>query len=208
MRRDGAGQRWELIEADSSRKHDLDHLRAGTAPLDQTFERPGENPFTVRLTFLSSRPDLARVLANTFWFVHQDRPRKMTVVTCAHCLRLFSRFLDYRMKSQPDTQSAQKVSGDLLKEMAVWLLVKRRLKRQTAAHTLSMCCWFLRQAKQIYPQDFDPAFRTPINLFPGASNERPASKALSPDGFQKILAAAAKDVDATQVQATAALYTF
>lgn len=195
MRRDGAGQRWELVEADSIRKYDLDQLRAGTAPLDQTFERQGGNPFTVRLTFLSSRPDLARVLANTFWFVHQDRPRKMTVVTCAYCLRLFSRFLDYRMKSQPDTQSAQQLSGDLLKEMAVWLLVKRRLKRQTAAHTLSMCCWFLRQAKQIYPQVFDPAFRTPTNLFPGASSEQPASKALSPSSFHKILAAASKDVD-------------
>ncbi len=112
MRRDGAGQRWELIEADSSRKHDLDHLRAGTAPLEQTFERPGENPFTVRLTFLSSRPDLSRVLANTFKFVHQDRLCKMTVFTCAHCLRLFSRFPDYRMKSQPDAQSAKQLSGD------------------------------------------------------------------------------------------------
>jgi hypothetical protein len=195
MRRDGAGQRWELVEADSIQKYDLDKLRAGTAPLDQTFERQGGNPFTVRLTFLSSRPDLARVLANTFWLVHQDRPRQMTVVTSAHCLRLFSLFLDYRMKNQPDTQSPQQLSGDLLKEMAVWLLVKRRLKRQTAAHTLSMCCWFLRQAKHIYPQDFDPAFCTPTNLFPGASREQPASKALPPDGFQKILAAAARDVD-------------
>ena len=58
MRRDGAGQRWELIEADSIQKHDLDQLRTGTAPLEQTFQRQGENPFTVRLTFLSSRPDL------------------------------------------------------------------------------------------------------------------------------------------------------
>lgn len=89
MRRDGAGQRWESIEPDSIRKHDHDQLRTGTAPLEQTFERSGEKPFTVRLTFLSSRPMLARVLANTFWLVHQDHLRKLSVITCAHCLRLF-----------------------------------------------------------------------------------------------------------------------
>ena len=32
MRRDGAGQRWELIETGSIRVRDLDQLRAGTAP--------------------------------------------------------------------------------------------------------------------------------------------------------------------------------
>jgi hypothetical protein len=195
MRRDGAGQRWEMIETGSIQVRDLDQLRAGTAPLEQTFERPGENPFRVRLTFLSSRPDLARVLANTFWFVHQDRLRKLSVVSCAHCLRLFSRFLDCRMKTQPDIGSARQLCGDVLKEMALWLLVERRLKRKSAAHTLSMCCWFLRQAKLLYPQEFDPTFSTPTNLFPGVSNEIPPSKALSPDTFQKILTAAAKDVD-------------
>lgn len=195
MRRDGAGQRWELIETGSIQVRDLDQLRAGTAPLEQTFERPGENPFRVRLTFLSSRPDLARVLANTFWFVYQDRLRKLSVVSCAHCLRLFSRFLDYRMKTQPDIGSARQLCGDVLKEMALWLLVERRLKRRSASHTLSMCCWFLRQAKLLYPQEFDPTFSTPTNLFPGVSNEIPPSKALSPDTFQKILTAAAKDVD-------------
>ena len=135
------------------------------------------------------------MLANTFWFVYQDRLRKLSVVNCAHCLRLFSRFLDYRMKTQPDIGSARQLCGDVLKEMALWLLVERRLKRRSASHTLSMCCWFLRQAKLLYPQEFDPTFSTPTNLFPGVSNEIPPSKALSPDTFQKILTAAAKDVD-------------
>ena len=195
MRRDGAGQRWESIEPDSIRKYDPDQLRTGTAPLEQTFVRSGEKPFNVRLTFLSSRPALARVLANAFWLVHRDHLRKLSVITCAHCLRLFSRFLDYRMKGQPDITSASQLSADVLKEMAVWLIVERRFRRKTAAHTLSMCCWFLRQAKRLYPEEFDPAFSTPSNLFPGVGNERPPSKALPPEIFHQILAAASKELD-------------
>jgi hypothetical protein len=78
--------------------------------------------------------------------------------------------------------------------MAVWLLVKRRLKRQTAARSLSMCGWFLRQAKRLHPTKFDPGFTAPSNVFPGVGNERPTSKALSPATFQKILAAATKQI--------------
>jgi hypothetical protein len=195
MRRGGAGQRWELIEGEQIQKHDLAQIRTGTAPLEQTFQMPGERPFTIRLTFLSSRPRLARVLANTFWIVHQNGQRKLTLVSCAHNLRLLHRFLDYRRRSQQDVRSALQLAPEMLKEMAVWLLVKRRLKRKSAAQSLSMCCWFLRQAKRLYPEEFNPAFSTPSNVFPGAGNEQPASKALSPSTFQKILAAAAKQVN-------------
>jgi integrase len=195
MRRDGAGQRWDLMEGEAIKKHDLAQLRTGAAPLEQTFQRPGEKPFTVRLTFLSSRPELARLLANTFWIVYQGGPRQSTLTAAAYSLRLFSRFLDDRKKNQRDVRSVRQLGPEMLKEMAIWLLVKRRLKRQTAAHTLSMCCWFLRQAKRLYPEEFDPAFSTPANIFPGVGNERPASKALSPTTFQKILAAAAAEVD-------------
>jgi integrase len=195
MRRDGAGQRWKSVELASIRKHDPNHLRTGTVPLEQTFVRSGEKPFTVKLTFLSSRPVLARVLANVFWVVHQNHLRKLSVTTRAHCLRLFIRFLDDRMKGQPDITSASQLSADVLKEMAVWLIVERRLQRKTAAHSLNMCCWLLRQAKRLYPADFDPAFSTPANLFPGGENDRPPSKAMSPEIFQQVLTAASKDLD-------------
>jgi hypothetical protein len=195
MRKDGAGRRWEVIEGEAIKKHDLAQLRTGAAPLVLTFQRRGGNSFTIRLTFLSSRPDLARVLANTFWIVYQNGPRQSTLITAAYSLRLFTRFLDYRKRSQRDVRSARQLGPEMLKEMAIWLLIKRRLKRQTAAHTLSMCCWFLRQAKRLYPEKFDPAFSTPSNIFPGVGNERPASKALSPTDFRKILATAAGEVD-------------
>jgi hypothetical protein len=136
------------------------------------------------------------VLANTFWIVHQDGQAKATLIARAHNLRLFSRFLDYRKNSQPDVRSARQLHQDVLKEMAVWLLVKRRLKRQSAAQSLSMCCWLLRQAKRLYPAEFNPAFSTPSNVFHGAGNEQPASKALSPATLQKILGTAAKQVNA------------
>src|SRR5260370_36504428 len=99
MRKDGAGQRWELIEGGAIQEHDLAQLRTGAAPLEQIFQRPGENPFTIRLTFLSSRPELARVLANTFWIVYQAGKRRATLIAAAHSLRLFTRFLDYRKRS-------------------------------------------------------------------------------------------------------------
>ena len=191
----GAGRRWELIEEDALKRHDLAQLRTGAASLEQTFQRPGESPFTIRLKFLSSRPELARVLANTFRIIYQDGHRKATLIAEVHCLRLFTRFLDHRKKSQREVRSARQLKPEMLKEMAIWLLVKRRLKRQTAARTLSMCCWFLRQAKRLYPEEFDPAFSTPSNIFPGVGNERPASRALSPDTFRKILAVAAREVD-------------
>jgi hypothetical protein len=152
MRKDGAGQRWGLIEEESLKKHDLARLRTGSAPLEQIFQRPGEKPFTIRLTFLSSRPELARVLANAFWIVYQNGKRRATLIAAAHSLRLFTRFLDDRKKSQRDVQSARQLGAEMLKEMAIWLLVKRRLKRKSAACTLSMCCWFLRQVKRLYPE--------------------------------------------------------
>jgi len=144
MRNSGAGQRWGHIDKKKIQEHDLERIRTEAASLEQTFQRPGERPFSIRLTFLSTRPRLARVLANTFWIVHQEGQRRATLTACAHTLRLLCRFLDYRKKSQADVRSARQLHQDVLKEMAVWLLVKRRLKRRTAAHAVSMCCWFLR----------------------------------------------------------------
>jgi integrase len=194
MQKRGAGRRWELIDEAQIQKHDLTRIRAEAVPLEQTFQRPGEKPFTIRLTFLSSRPRLARVLANAFWIVHQEGQPRATLLTQAYQLRLFSRFLDYRRKTQADVLSARQLHQDILKEMAVWLLVQRRLKRQSAARSLSSCCWFLRQAKRLYPAEFDAGFSTPNNVFPGVGNERPTSKSLSPATFQKILAAATKQI--------------
>jgi integrase len=194
MRKSGVGQRWELIAEEQIQKHDLTRIRTEAVPLEQTFQRSGEKPFTIRLTFLSSRPRLARVLANTFWIVHQEGQRQATLTSCAYALRLLNRFLDYRRKTQTDVRSARQLHQNVLKEMAIWLLVKRRLKRQSAAHSLSMCCWLLRQAKRLYPTEFDPGFSTPSNVFPGVGNEQPTSKALSPATFKKILAAATKQI--------------
>src|ERR1700678_1203442 len=144
MRKSGAGQRWKLIDEERIQKHDLTRIRTETVSLEQSFQRPGEKPFTIRLKFLSSRPRLAHVLANTCWIISQEGRSKATRIAHAHQLRLFSRFLDYRKKTQADVRSARQLHQDVLKEMAVWLLVKRRLKRQTAARSLSMCGWFLR----------------------------------------------------------------
>jgi hypothetical protein len=103
-----------------------------------------------------------------------------------------STFLDYRKKNHADVRSTRQLHQDVLKEMAVWLLVKRR----SAAHALSFCCWFLRQAKRLYPAEFDPDFSTPTNVFPDVENERSASRALSPDTFQKILMVATQEIEA------------
>lgn len=193
MRKSRAGQRWERMDEELIQKHDLARIRTETVPLEQLFQRPGEKPFTIRLTFLSSRPRLARVLANTLWIVQAGK-RPATLTSYAHVLRLLNQFLDYRKKTQTDVQSARQLNQNVLKEMAIWLLVKRRVKRPTAARSLSMCCWLLRQAKRHHPTEFDPGFSTPHNAFPGVGKERPTSKALSPASFHRILSVTTKQI--------------
>ena len=116
------------------RKHALVQWRAENAPLVQTFEPPGSWPFAVNLTFLSSRPALARVLANSFWMIHQPRPRNATARRIIGTLRQFHRFLSYRCQSQPDVLTAKDLSTDLLKEFAVWLMARRGLKTEVGLH--------------------------------------------------------------------------
>ncbi len=190
MHKGGTGQRWAQIEDETLQKHNLSRLRTENAPLEQTFVRPDGRAYRINLTFLAPRANLARVLASAFWITHQDGCRQATVITMAHCLRMFNRFLNDRAKSQPDLASARGLSADLLKELAVWLLVKRSFKRKTAAGLFSMCCCFLRKARRLYPEEFDPSFSTPSNMFPGVMGERSESKALSPGVFQKILTVA------------------
>ena len=190
MHKGGTGQRWAQIEDETLQKHNLSRLRTENAPLEQTFVRPDGRAYRINLTFLAPRANLARVLASAFWITHQDGCRQATVITMAHCLRMFNRFLNDRAKSQPDLESARGLSADLLKELAVWLLVKRSFKRKTAAGLFSMCCCFLRKARRLYPEEFDPSFSTPSNMFPGVLGERSESKALSPGVFQKILTVA------------------
>jgi integrase len=196
MRREGVGQRWGLIEGDALRKHDLAHFRTENAPLTQIFERPDGRPFTVTLEFLESRPALARVLSNAFWTIYQGGCRKATVTATAYYLRIFNGFLNDRMRSQPDVRCAKQLSAELLKELAVWLLVKRGFKRRTAGGAFRKCCRFLRKAKRLLPQEFDPAFSTPINMFPGVGGERPESQALSPAVFQRLLVVAEQEIRA------------
>ena len=58
MRHSGAGQRWNQLEGDVLRKHDLAQSKSVDAPLMQTFQPPGAGPVSINLTSLSSRPKL------------------------------------------------------------------------------------------------------------------------------------------------------
>jgi len=182
------------VEEATLRRHNLVQLRTQNAPLVQSFEQPGGRRFSVNLTLLSSRPELARVLANSFWMIYQPEPRSATVSRTADTLRLLSRFLSYRSQSQADVRTAKDLNADVLKEFAVWLVAKHRLKRKTAANVFTVCCCFLRRAQRLYPAEFDPAFFTPRNLFAGADNDRAESRALSLADFRKILTAAESDI--------------
>jgi len=182
------------VEEETLRRHDLIPLRTGSAPLVQTFQEPGGRTFSVDLAFLSSRAELARVLANSFSITYQPEVRKPTANRTADTLRLLYRFLDYRAEGQHDVHAAKDLSTDLLKEFAVWLVAKRRLKRKSAAGIFAACCCFLRRARRLCPGDFDSLFSTPKNLFAGSVNDRTESRALSLADFQKILQAAESDV--------------
>ena len=194
MRHSGAGQRWNELEGDVLRKHDLAQSKTVDAPLMQTFQPPGAGPVSINLTFLSSRPKLGRILANTFWLTYQPGPRRKTVLAIAWVLKNFFVFLDHRAKSMPDVLVASDLNADVLKEYAVWLVARRRLRRKTAATVYGTCACFLRRAKRAFATEFHPLFRAPGHLFDGADGDRAESRALSVDQFRKILTAAEEDV--------------
>jgi integrase len=194
MRAGGAGRRWDVVDQAVLQRHDLGQLQAGNAPLVKTLDALDGLTFSVDLRFLAARPELARVLANSFWMIYQPRPRRATADRTTNTLKLLHRFLNYRSQSQSDVQSARDLSTDLLKEFAVWLVTKRRLKRKSAAGLFAACCCFLRRARRLYPKDFDAFFSTPKNLFAGADNDRTESRALSLSDFRKILLAAESDI--------------
>ena len=194
MRHSGAGQRWNELEGDVLRKHDLAQSKTVDAPLMQTFQPPGAGPVSVNLTFLSSRPKLGRILANTFWLTYQPGPRRKTVLAIAWVLKNFFVFLDRRAKSMPDVLVASDLNADILKVYAVWLVARRRLRRKTAATVYGTCACFLRRAKRAFATEFHPLFRAPGHLFDGADGDRAESRALSVDQFRKILTAAEEDV--------------
>jgi hypothetical protein len=194
VRQSGAGQRWDLADEGSLRRHDIVQFPSETVPLVQTFEPPGGRPVSVNLSFLSSRPKLAKVLSTTFGMTYQPRPRRKTVLAVAWVLKIFCLFLNNRAKTMPDVLQARDLSADLMKEFAVWLVARRRLQRKTAATVYGTCACFLRRAKRVFAEDFDPFFRTPRHLFDGADGDRAESRALSGADFQKILAAAERDV--------------
>src|ERR1051326_8006850 len=149
MRAGGAGRRWNAVDQAALQRHDLGQLQVGNAALVKTLDTPDGLTFSVDLTFLSSRPELARVLANSFWMTYQPGPRRATAERTASTLKLLHGFLNYRSQSQSDVQSARDLSTDLLKEFAVWLLTKRRLKRKSAAGLFAACCCFLRRARRL-----------------------------------------------------------
>ena len=190
MQHGGAGQRWGQVEDDVLRKHDLTLIQSGDAPLVQAFQPPGARPVSVNLTFLSSRPKLGRILANTFWLTYQPGPRRKTVLAIAWVLKNFFAFLDHRAKSMPDVLGASDLTADILKEYAVWLVARRRLRRKTAATVYGTCACFLRRAKRAFAVEFHPLFRAPGHLFDGADGDRSESRALSVEQFRKILTAA------------------
>ena len=92
---------------------------------------------------------------------YQPRPRRKTVLAVAWVLKIFCLFLNDRAKTMPDVLQARDLSADLMKEFAVWLVARRRLQRKTAATVYGTCACFLRRAKRVFAEDFDPFFRTP-----------------------------------------------
>ena len=172
----------------------LSNCELRTLPVGSGF-RAGRRPSLLRKPGVSlSRPELARVLANSFWTIYQPSPRWATVKRTAEVLKLFDQFLNFRSSSQADAQTAGDLTTDLLEEFAVWLVGKHKLKRRTAANIFTVCCHFLRRGQRLYPDEFPPFFSTPKKLFPGADNDRTESRVLSLTDFQKILAAAEDDV--------------
>ena len=149
MRHGGAGQRWGQVEDDVLRKTRFSpRSKSGDAPLVQTFQPPGARPVSVNLTFLSSRPKLGRILANTFWLTYQTGPRRKTVLAVAWALKIFYAFLDHRAESMPEVLGASDLNADILKEYAVWRSRAADCNEIPPPRCIRICACFLRKANR------------------------------------------------------------
>ena len=101
MRQSGAGQRWDLADEGLLRRHDVGPFPSETVSLVQTFQPPGGRPVSVNLSFLSSRPKLAKVLSTTFRMTYEPRPRRKTVLAVAWVLKIFCLFLTTAQRPCP-----------------------------------------------------------------------------------------------------------
>ncbi len=176
------------------------------APLVQWFQQRGGRRFSATLSFLATRPKLARVLANVFWIMHRAQPREATVTRFVGILQAFNRFLDYRAKSHAEVRSAKDISRELLQECAVWLVTAGTMQRKVAADLFQKLCLFLRTAKQTFPLEFDASMTIPKNLFAGADSEQTESKALPMEQYKKILDVAKQEVNRIRNAYTAGDY--
>jgi hypothetical protein len=190
------GQRWNFIDPSVLEDHDLSKLHDSCSTWIKELQGPDGRRYLADVTFLATRLQLGQILANSLWITYQVAARKGTVDRTIFTLKLFVRFLDDRGKTQVDVRTTKQLNSDVLKEFAVWLVASHRLKRKSAAGLFAAFCCFLRRARRLYPEAFDPAFATPKNLFAGSDNDRTESRALGRSEFQKILQAAQNDSQA------------
>lgn len=166
-------------------------------PLSKTFERPYGSPQKIDLEFLNARPQIAPILADTFW-VEVAPMSELTRRSRVCCLKTFAAFLDWNAAERHTNVTVlREITFELLGEFAKWLTEERKQNEKSAQGTFNSVAQHLVGARRLHPHEFPLDFEIPSHRFCNAKMDR-ALGSLAPDVFAEIIRAAEANANAIQ----------
>ncbi len=167
---------------------------APSIPLTKTFDRQYGPPQKIDLTFLGTRPQLAPILADTFW-LELVSMTDLTRRSRMGYLKQFSDYLDWKAKKGIVVTTLSDISFELLESFAKWLIHQKSLSEVSAVCSYQAVAQHLRAARRLHPKAFKADFEIP---FHGLSPQNRGSNALDPNVFGEIVRAA--EIRAQRIQ--------
>jgi integrase len=162
-------------------------LKLGNVPLVNIFERPHGRPQRIDLEFLRARPQIASILADTFW-VESTSMIDFTRRSRRSYLKTLFAFLDWKSANGTNVTNLTDFSFELLGDFVRWLIHQRGLSEVSAVSVYSAVAQHLRAARRLHPDEFKADFEIP---FHGLScSETRGADSLTPDVFAALVLAA------------------
>src|SRR6266404_5736772 len=188
--------RWEPHSGEEeSAEAELLEFSASSIPLVGIFERPYSRPQQINLKFMGTRPQIAHILADTFW-LEMASVSEMTRANRMTWLRALFAFLDWEANQGIEVESLRDFTFELLGGFSKWLIDQRGLSEESARSAYLAVAQHLRAARRLHPKDFEADFAIPSHGFGPAQVK--GSDSLDPDIFAKIVRAAETGVKAIQ----------
>lgn len=137
-------------------------FNAPSIPLTKTFDRPYGPLQRIDLEFLGTRPQIASVLADTFWMQMASTTDFTRRGRVSH-LKTFSTFLDWTAKKGPPVTNLSDITFELLGAFVRWLVDQRALKEVSAVAVYQAVTRHLRAARRLHPKEFQADFEIPYH---------------------------------------------